>query len=113
MKRSVVMSALLASPAFADAPGPMDPQPNCVVLFPDITTPGQRQPPGQIFNPERIDPRWPVFLPPLTVGGGHITPVVPVAPVPLPSFMVMFPHFAGFFIGIYLLYLLGKKRRRK
>ena len=83
--RAAIIASALCGPAHADQPGPVDPVIECLTMA-TPTTPGQRQPPGQVFNPATIWPEPPrinLFEVPVG-GGGYVKPHVP-SPVPLPG----------------------------
>ena len=86
--RAAVIAAVMCGPAIADQPGPFDPVIECLTMA-TPATPGQRQPPGQVFNPTTIWPEPPrinLFEVPVGGGGGgaHVKPQHP-SPVPLPG----------------------------
>lgn len=86
MIRAAIIAASLCGPALADQPGPVDPVIECLTMATPATS-GQRQPPGQVFNPATIwtePPRINLFDVPVGGGGGHVQPHVP-SPVPLPG----------------------------
>ena len=86
MFRSLAILLLSVAPALADQPGPVDPVIECLTMA-TPATPGQRQPPGQVFNPATIWPEPPrinLFEVPVGGGGAHVNPQHP-SPVPLPG----------------------------